>query len=357
MTGGGCVFTLTEGRWNTDVVGNRKGFMAAKSKTVRALGLCSGGLDSILSALVLREQGIEVHWVSFETPFFSSAKARKASENTGILLMVRKITPVYLEMMRSPSVKYGKNMNPCMDCHTLMFRLAGEIMTAQGFDFLFSGEVLGQRPMSQTRTSLRYVEKHSGYDGTILRPLSAKNLPETVPEREGLVDRQRLLDFAGRSRKPQLQLAEKFAVTDFPAPAGGCLLTDKIFSRRLKDLFDHQETYPEKDLNLLKFGRHMRLDPKTKIIVGRTRQDNEQINDCIDPATDMVVKVDDFPGPLVVIPGGGSEPTVMLAAGLCAGYSKATKHAPVTVNVQVGGHRRQVTVLGIPPAENEKFLI
>jgi hypothetical protein len=201
------------------------------------------------------------------------------------------------------------------------------------------------------------VEKHSGYDGTILRPLSAKNLPETIPEREGLVDRQRLLDLAGRSRKPQLQLAEKFGVTDFPAPAGGCLLTDKIFSRRLKDLFDHQTFYPEKDLNLLKFGRHMRLDSKTKIVVGRTQQDNEQINHCIDPETDMVLKVADFPGPLVVMPGGGSEPMIMLAAGICAGYSKAPNDTPVTVNVRVGGHRRQVAAMGIPPAENKKLLI
>ena len=331
--------------------------MAAENKTVRALGLCSGGLDSILSALVLQEQGIDVHWVTFETPFFSSAKAKKASEHTGIPLMVRKITPVYMEMMRSPSVKYGKNMNPCMDCHSLMFRLAGKIMTEQGFDFLFSGEVLGQRPMSQNRTSLRYVEKHSGFDGTIVRPLSAKILPETLPEQKGLVDREQLLDFSGRSRKPQLQLAKKFGVTDFPAPAGGCLLTDKIFSRRLKDLFDHQEDYPEKDLDLLKYGRHLRLDPQTKIVVGRTHHDNEQINRCIDPETDVVLKVDDFPGPLVVIPGGGSEPVVMLAAGICAGYSKAPSHTPVAVNVQVGGHRRQVKVFGIPPLENQRFMV
>ena len=331
--------------------------MAAENKTIRALGLCSGGLDSILSALVLREQAIDVHWVSFETPFFSSAKAKRASEYTGIPLMVRKITQVYMEMMRSPSVIIGKHMNPCMDCHSLMFRLAGEIMTEQGFDFLFSGEVLGQRPMSQTRTSLRYVEKHSGYEGVIVRPLSAQRLPETIPERDGLVDRERLLGLTGRSRKPQLQLAEKFGVTDFPAPAGGCLLTDKIFSRRLKDLFDHQASYPEKELNLLKFGRHMRLDSKTKIVVGRTHQDNEQINRCIDPKTDMVLKVDHFPGPLVVIPGGGSEPMVMLAAGICAGYSKAPVFEPVAVNVQEGGRRRQVTVLAIPPVENKKFLI
>ncbi len=331
--------------------------MVAEKKTIRALGLCSGGLDSILSALVLREQGIGVHWVTFETPFFSSAKARKASEQTGIPLMVRNITSVYMQMMRSPSVIIGKNMNPCMDCHSLMFRLAGEIMTEQGFDFLFSGEVLGQRPMSQTRTSLRYVEKHSGYSGSIVRPLSAQRLPETIPEREGLVDRERLLGLTGRSRKPQLKLAEKFGVTDFPAPAGGCLLTDKIFSRRLKDLFDHQSSYPEKDLNLLKFGRHMRLDPQTKLVVGRTHQDNENIDRCIDPDRDLVLKVAEFAGPLVVLPGGGSESMVMLAAGICAGYSKAPEFEPVAVNLQEGGRRRQVMVLAIPPVENKKFLI
>ena len=331
--------------------------MPAGNRTVRALGLCSGGLDSMLSALVLRQQGIEVHWVSFETPFFSSGKAQKASKHTGIPLMVRKITPVYMEMMRSPSVKFGKNMNPCMDCHTLMFRLAGEIMVDRGFDFLFSGEVLGQRPMSQTRTSLRYVEKHSGHEGYIVRPLSAKKLPETLPEKEGLVDREQLLDFSGRSRKPQLQLAESFGVTDFPAPAGGCLLTDKIFSRRLKDLFDHQATYPEKDLDLLKFGRHMRLDSQTKLVVGRTQKDNEQISRCIDHEADMVLKTAEFPGPLVVMPGGGSEAMTMLAAGICAGYSKAPNHSEVVVNVQEGRRHRQVTVLGIPPAVIKRYLI
>lgn len=331
--------------------------MPDEKKTARALGLCSGGLDSILSALVLREQGIDVQWVSFETPFFSSDKARSASKHTGVPLMVRTITPAYMQMMRSPTVRFGKNMNPCMDCHTLMFRLAGEIMTDQGFDFLFSGEVLGQRPMSQNRTSLRYVEKHSGHDGYILRPLSAKNLPETIPEREGLVDRERLLDITGRGRKQQMALARHFGVTDYPAPAGGCLLTDKLFSRRLRDLFDHQEVTPERELELLKFGRHLRLDPTVKIIVGRTRQDNDAIAGHIEPHADLVLKVDNYPGPLVLMPGGGSEPMVMLAAGICVGYSKAPNSTPTTVNVQAGDQRRQVTVLGIPPSECKRFMI
>jgi len=329
----------------------------ATSGPVRALGLCSGGLDSILSALVLREQGIDVHWISFETPFFSSEKAKKASLQTDIPLTVKNITPAYLEMMRATSTIFGKNMNPCMDCHALMFRLAGEMMTKQGFDFLFSGEVLGQRPMSQNKTSLRYVEKHSGYEGHILRPLSAKILPQTLAEQNGLVDRSRLGDLSGRGRKSQLELAKKYGVTDFPAPAGGCLLTDRIFSRRLKDLFDHQPQVTENELELLKTGRHFRLTAGTKIVVGRTRQDNDQILRCVDPKTDLTLKVDRFPGPLVVIPSNAGDPLVMLAAGICAGYSKAPDDEPVLVTVQKEGENRQVAVLGIPPNASRKFMI
>jgi tRNA U34 2-thiouridine synthase MnmA/TrmU len=195
-------------------------------QTVRALGLCSGGLDSMLSALVLRRQGIHVEWISFETPFFSADKARRAANQTGIPLHVQDITDEYLVMLQAPPAGFGKNMNPCMDCHALMFRKAGFFMQAHGFDFLFSGEVLGQRPMSQTAPSLRYVEKHSGFDGKILRPLSARRLPETDMERQGLVDRNRLLDLSGRSRKPQMALAAEFGIGAYPSPAGGCLLTD-----------------------------------------------------------------------------------------------------------------------------------
>ena len=201
--------------------------MNLHQRKVRALGLCSGGLDSILSALVLRKQEIEVEWINFETPFFSSASARQAAYITKTPITVKNITRAYLKMLKNPPCGYGKHMNPCLDCHALMFKLAGTVMKDNRFDFLFSGEVLGQRPMSQTKPSLRYVEKQSGFDGYILRPLSAKRLPVTIPEKEGLVNRGLLLDISGRSRKAQIKLAEKFGVTDYPAPAGGCLLTDK----------------------------------------------------------------------------------------------------------------------------------
>jgi tRNA U34 2-thiouridine synthase MnmA/TrmU len=328
-----------------------------EKKEVRALGLCSGGLDSMLAGLVLRRQGIDVAWVTFETPFFSAAKARAASRITGIPLTVQRITDVYLPMLRSPACGYGKNMNPCMDCHALMFRLAGERMRAVGFDFLFSGEVLGQRPMSQNKTALRYVEKHSGFGGYILRPLSARLLPVTVPEAEGLVDRERLLDLSGRGRKAQMALAETFGLTDYPAPAGGCLLTDPNYSRRLKDLFDHQEAVSEAQLELLKYGRHFRLDDHTKIIVGRTQEENQRILDFYDPAGDILLKLKVYPGPTVLAPQAASSSALQKAAAICAGYSKAPLDRAVDVQMTTSGRRDIIQVVPLTPDTVSRLLI
>ncbi|MBW1836894.1 MAG: tRNA 4-thiouridine(8) synthase ThiI [Deltaproteobacteria bacterium] len=331
--------------------------MDLSSKKVRALGICSGGLDSILSALVLRTQGIAVEWITFETPFFSSIRAREAAALTGIPLTVNNITRIYLEMLKNPPCGYGQHMNPCMDCHALMFRLAGASMQERGFDFLFSGEVLGQRPMSQTWASLRYVEKESGFEGYILRPLSAKKLPETIPEKEGLVKRELLLGISGRSRREQINLAKTFGIRDYPTPAGGCLLTDKGYSRRLKDLFEHQDTYNEADLHLLKYGRHLRLGSNIKIIVGRTKKDNENIVKYFNPAIDTIIKVEKIPGPTLLIPRGAKKDYIVLAATICAGYGKAPNDKPVDV-VAVSPHGREVvTVSGIPPSDVKHFLI
>ncbi|MBW2011880.1 MAG: tRNA 4-thiouridine(8) synthase ThiI [Deltaproteobacteria bacterium] len=321
-------------------------------KKVRALGLGSGGLDSILSAVLLRKQGIEVEWISFETPFFSSEGARKASQLMGIPLTVQNITDEYLKMLKNPAGGYGKNMNPCMDCHALMFRRAGVVMKEKGFDLLFSGEVVGQRLKSQTKPSLRYVEKHSGFDGYILRPLSAKRLPETIPEKEGWVKRDLLLDISGKSRKPQIKLAEEFGIRDYPAPAGGCLLTDKNYAVRLKALFDHQDDYTESELLLLKYGRHLRLDGDTKIIVGRTRSDNVNIL-----KLDTLIKLKNFPGPVVIIPHGGNENMIKLAASIGVGYSKAPDNTPVDVLIKGPGGGKIIQVLGLSPQEFKHFML
>ena len=220
-------------------------------------------------------------------------------------------------MLKNPPQGYGKNMNPCMDCHCLMFNIAGGIMNEIGADFLFSGEVLGQRPMSQVRSSLRYVEKHSGFDGRILRPLSALRLDTTAMETTGLVDRNRLLGFSGRSRKPQMALAQQYGITDYPAPAGGCLLTDKVFSARLKDLFSHQEAVDRKDFELLKCGRHFRINEDTKIVVGRNKADNEHIFSLYNPLNDILIRMDVVAGPYVLMPNGGNDASVLLAAEIC----------------------------------------
>ncbi|RLB83860.1 MAG: tRNA 4-thiouridine(8) synthase ThiI [Deltaproteobacteria bacterium] len=326
--------------------------MVLKLKKAKALGLSSGGLDSILSALILFRQGIDVRWITFETPFFSAEKAKKAARVTGIPLIVKNITQVYLNMLKNPSVGYGRWMNPCMDCHALMFGLAGSIMEEEGFDFLFSGELLGQRPMSQTRSSLRYVEKHSGFDGYILRPLSAKRLPETFPEKKGLVNREMLLDLAGRSRKPQIELAKEFGITDYPAPGGGCLLTDKGYTHRLKDLFEHHDTCTEKELELLKYGRHFRLNNLTKVIVGRSRGDNEKITKYCNPDAEVLVKTKKIPGPTALLPKKTDKKLFFMAASICIGYSKAPAGTPVDVIIRSNSGHETIKAVGISP---EKF--
>lgn len=310
-----------------------------------------------MSALVLREQGVSVHWITFETPFFTSKNARKASEMTGIPLMVEKITSTYMKMLVAPPCGYGQHMNPCLDCHTLMFRLAGEKMTSEGFHFLFSGEVLGQRPMSQTRSSLRYVEKHSGHEGYILRPLTARRLPETIPETKGWVDRERLLDITGRSRKRQIRLAEKFGIREYPAPAGGCLLTDKGYSARLRDLFDHQKTYSENDLHMLKHGRHFRLPNGVKIVVGRTQVDNRNILRWEDRGKDTCIHLKNHPGPTVIIPGGADHETVARAAALCAGYGKTPENQKVTVKIRTPSGQMEREVEALSPEAFHPYLI
>ncbi len=331
--------------------------MVTVEKKVRALGLCSGGLDSILSALVLRDQGIDVEWIAFETPFFSANNARRASQQCDVPLRVRDITPIYLEMLKSPPAGFGKYMNPCMDCHSLMFRLAGDEMAGSGFQFLFSGEVVGQRPMSQTKPSLRYVEKHSGYDGDIVRPLSARLLPATTPEKNGWIDRERLLDISGRGRKRQIALARQYGVKDYPAPAGGCLLAEVGYSARLRDYMAQQAVMTARALHLLKYGRHLRLSPTTKLIVGRNKYENDAIHKLLDPQVDVVFRTRNFPGPVCLIPDGGDPDTYPLSAAICAGYGKTPSGKPVSVSVSTPDGDTMLTVVPVPATENNDRLV
>jgi tRNA-uridine 2-sulfurtransferase len=303
----------------------------------RAIVLFSGGLDSILAALLLREQDVDVEALSFETPFFSARKARASARAAGLPLSVLDITVPHLEMLRHPRYGYGRNMNPCIDCHTLMLSIAGRRMEETGADLLATGEVLGQRPMSQGKQSLHIVAKNSGYQDYIVRPLSARLLPETLPEREGKVDRERLGALQGRGRKEQLEMARRYGVRDYPAPAGGCLLTDPMFSRRLRDLFGHATDVRLRDIELLKHGRHFRISAGAKVIVGRRREDNEQLARWAEDG-DAVLQAAPYPGPFTLIPYGGDEEARRTAAGLCARYSDAPKDAVVPVNCTVGAH-------------------
>ena len=325
--------------------------------TTKGIALFSGGLDSILAFKVIAEQGIAVSGITFETPFFSAAKARLTAERIGLPLTVLDITEEHLQMLHAPRYGYGRNMNPCIDCHTLMLRIAGRRMQEEGADFVFTGEVLGERPMSQGKQSLYVVAKNSGYADRILRPLSARLLPETEPERSGKVDRDRLCDIQGRGRKRQMEMAAHYGITSYPPPAGGCLLTDPIFSRRLRDLFDHHRDYEIRDIDLLKVGRHLRLDEKTKAIVGRNAADNETI-ERLAKRGDALIRIDSFPGPTVLVPGGGDERTRLLAAGICARYCDGPRDRELVAScIRGGSATSSLRIRAVIPAEAERLLI
>jgi len=251
--------------------------------------------------------------------------------------MTLEITDDYMEMMKNPKAGFGKNMNPCMDCHTLMFSKAGEILKKAGFDFLFSGEVVGQRPKSQNKNSLRYVEKNSGFEGLILRPLSAKLLPMTEMEKKGLVNRETLMDISGRSRKTQFQMAKEFGIKEYPSPAGGCLLTDKLFSEKLRDLMEVQIIFDKRELHLLKYGRHFRLDSRTKVIVGRSQQDNELLMAYYQKQEDVLFKHGVLPGPDVILTGTASPENIETAASICAAYTKSPEEQTTPVHFMKNG--------------------
>ena len=322
----------------------------------RALGLVSGGLDSSLAVMTLMCQGIEVVGIAFTTPFFGAEKAQIAAQQLGHEIIIEDISRVHLEMVKAPTYGYGRNMNPCIDCHGMMFRLAGERMAKEGFDFLFSGEVLGQRPMSQNANALRSVAKVSGYPDHVLRPLSAKLLPITPMEESGLVDRERLLDLQGRTRKPQLALAKEWGYTNPPASAGGCLLTEEGFSNQLRDLVQHNPDATVEDVNLLKAGRQFRLSPKAKLTVGRNRADNEMLQQLKQPHH-ISMRCNNFSGPLGVFTGELTEKDIKLAASIIATYGKGKDEPEVEVLYFKDGERQVVTVQPLPRDKTTDLII
>jgi len=289
---------------------------------MKALAVFSGGLDSMLAVKLIVAQGINALGLFFETPFFTSGKARKSAASINLPLKVIDLTEPHLEVVKNPKHGYGENMNPCIDCHALMLKKAGDMLQEEGARFIFTGEVLGQRPMSQNKKALLTVAAQSGYGNLILRPLSAKRLPVTLPEEMGWVRREELLDISGRSRKPQMALAETFGIREYPSPAGGCLLTDQIFSKRLKDLLSSRSDPDLREIELLKVGRHFRIGSRTKLVVGRNKQENEVLLS-LSKGSDLMLKTVTVPGPTALVLGDLSPQLEGLAAVITASYSDA----------------------------------
>jgi len=295
----------------------------------------------MLAADVIRAQGIDVLALFFETPFFKSGKAKKSARAMDLPFRVVDITRRHLEVVKKPKHGYGGNMNPCIDCHALMFRIAGEMLEEEGADFVFTGEVLGQRPMSQNKRSLELVAAESGLNRLLLRPLSAKLIAPTIPEEKGWIQRERLLDFKGRSRKPQMALAQRFNIMEYPSPAGGCLLTEKGFSRRLKDLLTSKVDVETGELELLKLGRHFRIAPHTKIVVGRNKKENETIRS-LAGENDTVLRSVSVPGPTVLVSGELPENTLDIACAITVAYSDAGELDAGEVRIEEGVRENRV---------------
>lgn len=305
---------------------------------MKAIALFSGGLDSMLAVKVIQEQEIEVVGVAFTSPFFGSEKATRAAEQLGIPLHVVDFTEDFLLVLQKPKYGYGRFINPCIDCHTLMVKKAGELMEEVGASFVITGEVLKERPKSQNYTALQIVARDSGVNGYLLRPLSAKLLPPSIPEERGWVGRERLLAIQGRSRKPQMALAEKYGIKEYPTPAGGCLLTDPGITRRLKDFFADNPAPVREDLELVKYGRHFRLPDGTRVIVARKEGENELVAENASIG-DYLLRNKKVPGPRTLVKGPDvNSDTLRIAAALTVRYSKARQLERPSVLVTKIGH-------------------
>lgn len=280
----------------------------------------SGGLDSQLAIRLLERAGAEVEAVCFNSPFFDISDAQAIADRLGVKLRIVDFTDDILRLVKSPAHGFGGALNPCIDCHATMIMRAGELMTQLGYDFVATGEVQGQRPMSQNKQALGVVEKCSGLKGRLIRPLSAKLLEPTIPEIEGKLNREALLDISGRGRERQIQLAAEFEITDYPSPAGGCKLTEAGFARKLKDLMDHEGLDQRTLVELLVVARRFRLPGGTGVILGRDANENRHLKSFEGRYT--VILPVNVPGPTAIIPEVKSESDLELAKELVAAYSR-----------------------------------
>jgi len=303
---------------------------------MKAIALFSGGLDSTLAMKLIIDQGIDVIALNIDIGFGSTKSRKEHMQNmcdqVGAELRILDIRDQYLkEILFNPKYGYGKNFNPCIDCHGNMFKIAKELMEPWGASFLISGEVVGQRPMSQRRDALDIVTDLSETEDILLRPMSAKVLPPTLPEREGWVDREKLLGITGRNREVQLKMAEEIGLKDFEKPGGGCLLTDENFSKKIEEFIKY-DTLEVEDIALLKCGRHLRLPDGAKLVIGRHKEDNEMINAALTPKYKKIRLLNAI-GPISAISANASESDKELAAKLTATYGKTKSDEIYEVSV------------------------
>jgi tRNA U34 2-thiouridine synthase MnmA/TrmU len=311
--------------------------------SAKAVALYSGGLDSSLAILAVLRQGIEVKAVTFLNHFGCDISDRSscskdpfsAAEKFGFEVKLCHLSQKFIDIVKKPKFGHGKNMNPCMDCRVLMIKEAQEFMEMTGAEFIITGEVLGQRPMSQRRDALDIIDREAGLKGRILRPLSAKLLKPTIAEISGIVNRDILYGFSGRSRKPQMALAREFGLVDYPAPAGGCLLTEPNYSYRLRELLDHDPDPSLTDFHLLRSGRHFRLSPDCKIVVGRNLAENDILLGFSEKES-FILRVVGYGSPITLVRGNITEDLLIVAASICARYSDAKDLYDVEVGVSAG---------------------
>ncbi len=335
---------------------------------IKALGLYSGGLDSLLACRIIMAQGIRVTALKFVTPFFDDALLGRREEfqtevreKYGIHVRLVDLSDGYIDLLHNPAHGYGKNFNPCIDCKIFMLTRARRLMDELGASFLFTGEVLGQRPMSQRRDTLRVIERDSGCEDILLRPLCARRLPETRPEREGLVDRDKLYGFTGRGRRPQMELAEAFGITEYPAPAGGCILTDPNLGARIEQYYQGRSSalggeFQADDIRLLLVGRQFMLPGGYWFVLGRNRRENDRIEKLV-RSGDWVLRMVDRPGPTGLLRSPGVEPAVTgraggisaKAASLVARYARKINGRPAPGRVRLECGEISCSVAATPP--------
>jgi len=313
----------------------------------KAISLISGGLDSAVATKLILDQGLEVVGLTFTSPFSSKRErseglqAIKTARELGIRLILKEKGPEYIDVIRNPKHGYGKHMNPCIDCRIFMLRKTKEIMAEENAGFVITGEVLGQRPMSQRRPTIDLIEKESGLSSLILRPLSAQHFAPSKPELEGIVDRTLLLDIAGRGRTAQFNLVEKYKLSAFGDPGGGCLLCDSMYSIRLRDLLTYDKDFTMLDINLLNTGRHFRLNKTTKLILGRNKEENERLHSLWVPPYVLVSPVG-FSGPLGIIKGETEKEVIEIVANIISYYGK-NKASMITIEMNNGSvYNREV---------------